>query len=140
MRSAPAVSVRCTGGWVWRVARAALVGVAAVSGAAWVLGHAAAGVDLPWALAVGGVVGLSVWRCAPLPAVVLAWDGARWTADGAAVAPSVAIDAGSSMLLRLSADAGVRWLAVAQRDAGAAWHALRVALYASPRRDAVVIG
>ena len=131
MRAAPAVSVRCSGGMGWRALRVALIALAAAALAAWSLGHA----DLPaaWALAVLVVTVLAAWPRVHTAPLSLAWDGQRWTADGAPGALDVMIDVGAGLLLRLRPDerrVQSRWIAVAASEAGPAMHALRAAAYA----------
>ncbi len=140
MRAAPAVSVRCTGGLLWRAWCALAPVLSLVPLAAWVLGHA-------------GHVGFVVWGGACLAgallawprlrrqeaAAVLAWDGGRWTVGGDAGQLTVMLDTGRWMLLRLRIEKrpSVRWVAVSAREAGAAWHLLRSATYALPLKDRV---
>jgi len=131
VRAAPPVSVQGTGGLPWRMLRAGLPALASGALAAWGLGHA----GLPaWpALAIAVAVAAAAWPLVRQRPVALAWDGQRWTADGASGAIEVMIDAGAGLLLRWRADGPQRqqrWVAVTAREAGTAMHALRSAAYA----------
>ncbi len=145
MRSAPAVTVLCTGGRLWQVAWWMLPASAATALCYWVLLHAGwvGGMAVAAAALAGGAVALLARR-RPAPAATLCWDGAIWTCGGVAVRPQVMMDSGSSwMLLRLhaarvdspsgysaaSAGPATPWLAVCERDAGPRWHAFRAAVY-----------
>jgi hypothetical protein len=131
VRTAPPVSVRCSGGAAWHASRAGLPALAAGALAAWALGHA--GWPAFPAVAVVLVAAAVAWRPAQPSPVSLAWDGARWQADGMPGALSVMIDAGAFLLLRLQPEGrreGSRWIAVTAREAGPAMHALRAAAYA----------
>lgn len=136
MRAAPAVSVRCTGGPLWRAWCALLPALAAGAFAAWVGGHlgqAVPGAAIGLALA-GALLAWAWWR-PPGRATRLAWDGHHWTADETGGALAVMLDLGPWMLLRLQAAAGwraSRWVPVGRHEAGAAWHLLRAAAYARP--------
>ena len=136
MRSAPAVTVRCTGGALWRTLLWLLPAVAAAALVYW------AALQLGWGSAAGLSLALA---CATAAAAVaarrrppparLSWDGAGWTCNGLPVLPQVMLDTGSAwLLLHLRPPLGGRgrWLAVSQRDAAAAWHALRAAVYCPP--------
>ena len=131
MRTAPPVSVRCSGGVAWRALRVGLPALAAGALAAGVLGHA--GWSTVPALAVMAVAALVAWPLTrPLP-VALAWDGQRWTADGVPGVLDVMIDLGAGLLLRLrpaERRMAPRWMAVTASEAGPAMHALRAAAYA----------
>ena len=131
MRTAPPVSVRCSGGAAWHALRAGLPALAAGALAAWALGHA--GWPASPALAVVLLAAAVAWRPAQPSPVSLAWDGQRWQTDGTPGALSVMIDAGAFLLLRLRPEGqreGSRWIAVTAREAGPAMHALRAAAYA----------
>jgi hypothetical protein len=131
VRSAPPVSVRCSGGAAWHAFRAGLPALAAGALAAWGLGHA--GWPVYPALAVVLLAAGVAWRPAQPAPVSLAWDGQRWQADGTPGALSVMIDAGIFLLLRLQPEGrreGSRWIAVTAREAEPATHALRAAAYA----------
>jgi len=141
VRAAPAVSVRCSGGMVWRVLRVGLMALAAGSLAAWGLGHA--GLPVAWALAGLIVSALAAWPLVHEAPVSLAWDGQRWTADGVPGELGVMIDVGAGLLLRLRPDERYlpsRWIAVTAREAGPAMHALRAAAYARAPGGAPVPG
>jgi hypothetical protein len=131
VRTAPPVSVRCSGGMVWHALRAGLPALAAGALAAWALGHA----GWPTLPALGVVVlaGGAAWPLTRPAPVDLTWDGQRWTADGVPGTLSVMIDAGAFLLLHLRPEGrreASRWIAVTAREAGPAMHALRAAAYA----------
>jgi hypothetical protein len=131
VRTAPPVSVRCSGGAAWHASRAGLPALAAGALAAWALGHT--GWPAYPALAVVLLAAGVAWRPTQPSPVSLAWDGQRWQADGTPGALSVMIDAGAFFLLRLQPEGrrmGSRWIAVTAREAGPAMHALRAAAYA----------
>ncbi len=129
MRSAPAVSVRCNGGPAWHLAQALLPATAAAALAAWVLGHS--GLTPAPAAGVGLAVAALAWRLTPQRAVLLAWDGQTWLADGQPVRVAVMLDVGAWLLLRLRPERGRgRWQPVWAAETGPALHALRCALYA----------
>jgi hypothetical protein len=131
VRTAPPVSVRCSGGVAWRALRVGLPALAAGALAAGVLGHVGAAAVL--ALAVMAVAALVAWPLTRTLPVALAWDGQRWTADGVPGALDVMIDLGAGLLLRLRPTerrTAPRWMAVTASEAGAAMHALRAAAYA----------
>ncbi len=140
MRSAPAVSVRCTGGALWRCLWWLLPALAAAAWAYWAALHLGWPAAAGWAAALvcaAAAAGIAA-RQVPPPAQ-LSWDGAVWTCDGLPVQPQVMLDTGGAwLLLRLWPAAGgrSRWLAVSQRDAAAAWHALRAAVYGPPSQPA----
>ncbi len=145
MYSAPAVTVRCTGGPLWRALLCCLPALATAALVYWALLHA----DLQpfWALMValgcGAASAVAAARYLPSP-VQLCWDGAVWTCGNRPVRPQVMVDTGASwLLLRLRPITGLdleplvsrpvpAWLAVSQRDAAAAWHAFRAAVYCAP--------
>lgn len=129
MHTAPAVSVRCSGGRWWRVLQTALPTLAVLILGIWAL---------QWAQLPVGLVGLPVvvtallsWHWAASAPLDLVWDGQRWTANGQLGQLDVMLDAGGAMLLRLKADGGRRplWMAVTPSEAGVAMHGLRVAAY-----------
>ncbi len=133
MRAAAPVAVSCSGGRRWWLLNACLPALAAAACAAWLLQRA----ELPSllaALAVAGAMGGLAWRRSVPRLVSLAWDGQRWTADGAAGRLAVMIDLGPALLLRLQPEAGGAsiWVPVTEREAGAAWHGLRAAVYSRP--------
>jgi len=131
MRAPPAVAVRCTGGWPWRVVNVVLPTLAAGVAAAWVLQHLEAPVAP--AAAVAAAVLLLAWRLSRPHERLLQWDGQRWTADGVPGRLQVMVDLGPFLLLRLHPEQGRGpWLAVTAAEAGAAWHALRAAVYSRP--------
>ena len=132
MRAAPAVSVKGSGGWLWRLVNGVLPGLAAGALVLALLQHA----ERPaWPAAVVALATAAVawWQARPR-AVALNWDGQCWTADGKPGALQVMIDLGSALLLRVQPEAGAaaRWVAVTAAEAGSAWHGLRVAVCARP--------
>jgi hypothetical protein len=136
MRSAPPVSVQCTGGRLWRVVQTLLPALAAAALVAWVAGHAAWPVDkTSWAALLFSLCVASLaWRVAVPTQTTLAWRHPAWTANGSVVQVTVTMDLATWVLLRLkpnvAGEVTPRWLAVSASDAGPAWHGLRVALYA----------
>ena len=144
MRAAPAVSVLCSLGGAWRWVLTLLPALATAALLTW----AAAYLQLPSAsawLAVASItslvalVALLAWRRARPQALLLAWDGQRWTADGCAGDLDLMMDLGPWMLLRLRPDDKTRravWIPVSATDAGAARHALRAALYSRTSKPA----
>jgi hypothetical protein len=135
--SLPAVSLACRDGGGWRVALAALHGLALASLGAWLVHPALALAGLP--------VALLFWqRSPPTDPPLLAWDGHTWRLDGRAGQARVALDLGGWMLLHFRADRladGVRgdgadgsrpreaWLPLSP-EAGP-WVPLRATLYAT---------
>lgn len=135
MRPPPAVSVRCTGGWPWRLLRVGLPVLAAAVLAAWGALHAELPPPAVLALCLAGAVlaTLPAWRRSRPQAAVLQWDGQRWVADGQAGQLQLMLDTGAGLLLRLLPEGQpARWLAVTANEAGAHWHALRAAVYWRP--------
>jgi hypothetical protein len=135
MRAPPAVAVRCTGGWPWRLLNVALPVLAAGVASAWALMHT----PLPRlpAAALAAVAALVVlvpaWRLSRPRPRLLQWDGQRWTADGVPGRLQLMLDLGPFLLLRLHPGQGRGpWLAVTAAEAGTAWHALRAAVYSRP--------
>ena len=131
MRAPPAVAVRCTGGWPWRLLNIALPTLAAGVVATWVLLQ----LDAPAAPAAIGAVAvlLLAWRLSRPRQRVLQWDGQRWTVDGVPGRLQLMVDLGAFMLLRLRPEQGRGpWTAVTAAEAGAAWHGLRAAVYSRP--------
>lgn len=129
MRPAPALTVRCTGGWPWRLLHTALPALAAAAFAAWLLGHA----ELPLmpGVVVGLVLGITLARRWRSRERVLGWDGRRWSLDGQAGHLQLMMDLGAFLVLRLRPDSGrAQWFAVTAPEAGQAWHGLRAAAYA----------
>ena len=134
----------CSLGGAWRCVLTLLPALATAALLAW----AAAQLQLPSASAwpamalIASLVALVAWRRARPQALLLAWDGQRWTADGCAGDLDLMMDLGPWMLLRLRPDDRTRravWIPVSATDAGAARHALRAALYsraAKPVGDA----
>jgi hypothetical protein len=139
MRTAPPVSVSCTGGLIWRWVQSVVPALAAAALAAWAAGHQAWPADnAAWvALLCAAIVGaLAWWRAAP-HSLVLHWDGQQWAADGIAMNAHVMMGLPRWLLLRLRAVDGhsSRWCAVSATDAGPMWHGLRVALFANQPRS-----
>ena len=130
MRAAPPVSVRCSGGWSWRLLQTLLYTGAAAALAVWSLQQLEQ--PVAWAGAAVLPVAVCVWRLGRPRLATLVWDGQQWTADGVPGQLEVAIDIGSALLLKLRpAGAGpLRWLPVTRAEAGRAWQGLRVAAYA----------
>ncbi len=143
MRTAPPVSVHCTGGLLWRGFQTALAALAASVFAVWILAHWQ---WHPWLVAwlVCDGVALAAWwawRVAHQSSTALAFDGQVWTVNGNPSTLAVMVDLGPWLLLRPRADAAsaapsnTRWVAVSAADAGPAMHALRAALYARQPRS-----
>ncbi len=135
MRAPPAVAVRCTGGWAWRLLNIALPTLAAGVFAVWALLHLEAPVAPAAFLAVFVAAGvlLLAWRLSRPRERLLQWDGQRWTVDAVPGRLQLMIDLGPFLLLRLhTGRSGGPWLAVTAAEAGAAWHALRAAVYSRP--------
>ena len=135
------MSVRCSGGLPWRALRVTLSALAAAAVTAWLLGHS--GLPSSWALAVVPAVAAGCWALTPAAAVVLAWDGQRWTADGEPGTLEVMVDAGACLLLCLRPDGrprSRRWIAATAAEAGPAMHALRAAAYAAAAGAALDAG
>ena len=136
MRAAPAVTVRCDGGRVWYALHMTLPALSAAALLGWGLLLADSGGV--WALAVSLLAAVVVGRLARRwrsRAVLLQWDGQRWSADGQPGRLQLMMDLGFLLVLRLHLDAGgERWLAVGATEAGPAWQALRAAVHARPPR------
>jgi hypothetical protein len=131
MRAPPAVAVRCTGGWPWRLLNVALPAVAVGVATGWGLLHVEAPVAP--AAAVAAAVLLLAWRLSRPRQRLLQWDGQRWTVDGVPGRLQLMVDLGAFMLLRLRPEQGRGpWTAVTATEAGAAWHGLRAAVYSRP--------
>jgi hypothetical protein len=131
MHAAPPATVRATGGAVWRSLQALLPALASATFLGWLLHRME--LDPAPALALALPVGLVAWWRARAEPVALAWDGQRWTADGAVASLQLMIDLGPWMLLRTRAETDrVRWIACTAVEAGAAWHAFRSAVYSRP--------
>ena len=134
MRSAPAVSVVCHDGGVWRAATGLLHGLAIAAVLAWGLGW----IEVTWspftvvAIVLAALAG--AWWSTRRPAAPssLAWDGQAWRVDEAAVARVVVmIDLGGWMLLAIDREDGSRrWCALSAAATGPAWRALRSAVFA----------
>jgi len=142
MRSPPPVAVRTGGGPVWRGVQAALPALGLAVLKLWTLRLADVpmAVAAPAALLLGSAIGTWLWRRKAWRTTALAWDGAAWTVDGTPVTPTITLDLGGWLLLRLrtgpvvaAGALGLRppsWLAVSAHEAGPSWHGLRVALVA----------
>ena len=150
MHAAPAVSVGCRDGGVWRAVQLGLHGLAGASVAAWLAaqgGLADAGQAL--AAAAAGLLGVAAaalnLRRRGRDDGQLVWDGQCWRhgigADNAEAVPGrvrVALDLGGWLLLRFDGvDGPARWLALSRGAAGAAWPALRRALVATAGRPSL---
>ena len=132
MRAAPAVTVRCTGGWPWRLVQAVLPALAVASSAAWGLFHFEA--PLAPAIAASFAAGaFAWWRAAPC-ACQLRWDAQVWSVDESRGRLQLMLDLGPALLLRFQPEKKrrARWVAVTATDAAGAWHALRAAVYSRP--------
>jgi hypothetical protein len=141
MRTAPPVSVHCTGGAFWRGVQTLLPALATAAFGAWVAGHSQWSVGTTAAVVwlLSALVAVLAWRAAAPRVATLNWDGQEWTVDEMAGQLLVMMDLGPWLLLRwMPAQRGrTRWLAVSASEAGAAWHGLRAALYAKlPLQDA----
>jgi hypothetical protein len=152
--TAPAVSLRCSGGPLWHTLQWLLPALAAAVFSVWlwavinpysISSPVAVGLQalLP-GLAVAGILR----RVLPRQDVALVWDSQGWQVDGLACTPQVMLDLGPWLLLRCSLAAPQRpkrlWVAVARADVGeradegadegagthTTWHALRAALFA----------
>ena len=129
MRTAPPVSVRCSGGLAWRWLQTLLFTWAAAALGVWTVQM----FELPLsaaALAALLVGSVAWWRTRPR-VVDLVWNGQHWAANGMAGRLDVVFDIGPCMLLRLKPDGGGRacWIPLTQAELGAALHGLRVAAY-----------
>ena len=135
----------CSLGGAWRWEVTVLPALATAALLAWAAAHLQWPRASAWpALALTtSLVALLAWRRARPQALLLAWDGQRWTADGCAGDVDLMMDLGPWMLLRLRPDDPRRravWIPVSATDAGSARHALRAALYsrtAKPASDAL---
>jgi hypothetical protein len=96
MQPPPALSLVCHDGGAWRMAVAALHGLAAAAVLAWLAGplSALAALPLTW----------FVWRYTPERRPLLSWDGQGWRLDGRAGRAGIALDLGPWLLLRFDAD------------------------------------
>ena len=138
----------CSLGGAWRWVVTLLPALATAALLAWAAAHLQLPSTSAW-LAVASItslvalVALVAWRRARPHALLLAWDGQRWTADGCAGDLDLMMDLGPWMLLRLRPDDTTRravWIPVSATDASSARHALRAALYsraAKPASDAL---
>jgi hypothetical protein len=134
MRSAPAVSVVCRDGGIWRAATGLLHGWAIAAVLAWGLGW----IGVRWtplvvaAVVLAALAGASWSMRQPAALSSLAWDGQAWRLDEAAVARvAVMIDLGGWMLLAIEPEDGARrWCALSAAATGPAWRALRSAVFA----------
>lgn len=145
MRAPPPVAVDIAAPRGWRMVQALAFAAAAACVAAWGVQHligsgAASALAMAGAAAAAALLGGALgWRLARGSALRLAWTGQGWTCrqpamdEALAVRPSVSLDLGGWMLLRLTPERGaVIWASVARGDAGADWHPLRAALYCAP--------
>jgi hypothetical protein len=149
MRTAPPVSVHCTGGLMWRCFQTLLTALAAGVLATWLLAHG----QWPPLITVWLVVDVVflmawwTWQSARQARTHLSFDGQGWAADGRPGSLSVMVDLGPWLLLRHRLEASDpsrwkdrwtgRWIAVSEADTGPAMHAMRAALYApQPRHQA----
>ena len=138
----------CSLGGAWRWVVTLLPTLATAALLAWAAAHlqlpsASAWLAVALITSLVALVALLAWRRARPHALLLAWDGQRWTADGCAGDLDLMMDLGPWMLLRLRPDDRTRravWIPVSATDAGTARHALRAAIYsraAKPVRDAL---
>jgi hypothetical protein len=144
--TAPAVSLRCSGGPLWHALQWLLPALAAAVFSVWfwaVLNPYS--ISSSWALSLQAllpglaVAGILRWAV-PRQNVALVWDSQAWHVNGLACTPQVMLDLGPWLLLRCSLGCSSRfslrsgrlWVAVAHTDAGShtTWHALRAALFA----------
>ena len=135
----------CSRGGAWRWVVTLLPAMATAALLTWGAAHLQLPSASTWpAVALMmSLVALVAWRQARPHALLLAWDGQRWTADGCAGDVDLMMDLGPWMLLRLRPEDTARraiWIPVSATDAGSARHALRAALYsraAKPASDAL---
>jgi hypothetical protein len=133
MRTAPPVSVHCSGGRVWRALQSLLPALAAAVFVVWLTEYG--GWPKPQtafaALFLTTIVAVLAWRAAAPRIALLTWDGRCWRVDDASGQLLVMMDLGLWMLLRLkpAPQGPLRWLAVSASEAGPAWHGLRAALH-----------
>ncbi len=135
MRTAPAVSVRCTGGPLWRAWCAGLPVLAASAVVSWACLHAGLpGLAAGAAVCVAGSLAAWAWWRRPSQDRMLAWDGRQWSVDGHPGTLAVMLDLGGWLLLRLRQGGrmSTRWVPVSAHEAGTAWHGLRAAVFAPP--------
>ena len=106
--TAPAVSLRVSGGRLWHCLQWVLPGLAAAVLGVWLAAalnpHASFSA---WAVAaqalLPGLAAAGVWRRAiPRQDVSLVWDSRAWQLNGRACTPQVMLDLGPWMLLRCS--------------------------------------
>lgn len=140
MHAAPPVRVTLGRSAAW-TAFVALVWAASLANvSAWIAlalqdsAAVAGALALAAAVAAAGSSAVRTWRT-QVPGV-LTWDGRTWQWCDVPCTVSVAIDAGSRLLLDVRALAGSRhWLVAERAPAGGDWRALRAALYAVTIRD-----
>ncbi len=139
MDCAPAVSVPCHDGGVWRASVALLAALAGSSLAAWVLAYQQASelATGSGALLTGLLCGVAGWRRGATTPASLVWDGTGWRLDPGPLEPGIAtvvIDLGPWMLIRFQSSARRRrWFGLSRAEVGPGWSALRVALFAPGR-------
>ena len=144
MRESPPFEVRLRRFDVWRAAVAivALFAVAAVAAWAWSTAAARADESIAWVCALAAALAAATIAAAlslaRVPAGVLACRDGRWSfapQSGAVVAGTltVALDWGAFFLVRIDGGRDRVWLPVQRRGLERDWHALRCALYSSPR-------
>jgi hypothetical protein len=141
MRTAPPVSVLCTGGPLWRWAQCGVPALAMAAVVTWAAAHQGWSADeaVVAALLSAAVMGGVVWWQAAPRVLALQWDGQQWSADGSPVNAVVMMALPRWLLIRLHDERGraARWAAVSATEAGPAWHGLCVALFARrPATDA----
>ena len=140
MHAAPPVRVTLGRSVAWTAFVALVWSVALANLSAWAALAVQDNPVVAGAIATGMAVAAAVasamraWR-AQVPGV-LQWDGRSWQWLGVPCDVTLAIDAGSRLLLDVRSVAGPRlWLAAERCSAGGDWHALRTALYAAAIRD-----
>ena len=147
MREFPPFEVRLRRFDAWRAAIAIVASVAVAAVAAWTWSTAAAraGEGIVWVFALAtALVAATIAAALSLARVaagVLARRDGGWSfasQSGAMVAGrlTVALDWGAFFLLRIDGEHGRVWLPVQRRGLERDWHALRCALYSSPRPTA----
>jgi hypothetical protein len=135
MRSAPPVSVRCSGGAAWRGLQTLLFTAAAAALCAWWL--QSRHWPLAWVALPASKVAVLAWVATRPRPRTIAWNGQDWQCDGLRGRLEVVLDLGGFLLLRWrglgSGSRGshgpTRWLPVTAAEAGPAWQGLRVAAY-----------
>ncbi len=149
MSAAPAVQLSVERFFAWRCGLVCLLALSAAALAAWWLSGAPQRLDGNLS---GGLTTLSVcaWAAAvtrlKTNAFQLQWDGQQWhvgllvppTADRWAGQVQVSLDFGNWMLLKFTPErkgrCPWRWLPLQRQGLEPTWHALRCAVFATPRK------